>query len=373
MKKFRIWLSPPFLSGKEYEYIQNAIHSGWITTLGDSLEQFEIELSKLLHYKKVCCLNSGTSAIHLALKLLNIQERDEIICPSLTFIATANPILYEKACPIFVDSEPETWNLSPEWLEIAIRDRIKKGKKPKAIMIVHLYGNSAKLSEIQKIAEHYEIPIIEDNAEAFGASYQQKPLGTFGKFGILSFNGNKIITTSAGGALICEPEFYQKAKYLAQQAKSPLPYYHHEEIGYNYSMSNLLAALGLAQLSNLEQRIHAKRSIFFRYHQEIIQPFQLEFPKELPNSFSTRWLTTFLLPPNKNPQELTEVLKNHQIEARRIWKPLHLQPIMQHFPFYGEHLCTHLFEKGICLPSGIGLTPAEQSEIIDIIKSFLFS
>lgn len=369
MKKFRIWLSPPFLSGKEKECTQKAIESNWISTVGESLDTFEKELSKIFNKKFVCCLNSGTSSIHLAIKLLNIQPGDEVLCPSLTFVASANPILYERAKPIFIDSEPETWNISPEWLEIAIKDRLKKGKKPKAIIVVHLYGNAAKIDEIQKIAQTYEIPIIEDNAEAFGAKYHGQPLGSFGALGILSFNGNKIITTSAGGALICsQHEQYLKAKYLAHQAKSPTPYYHHEEVGYNYGMSNLLAAMGLAQLENLEERIQKKRNIFEMYLQNIIQPFGLKYPVELESSYSTRWLTTFLLPNEYSPQELITLLENHQIESRRLWKPLHLQPILEEFPFYGEHFCSYLFERGICLPSGVGLSSSDQMEIIHLIK-----
>lgn len=370
MKKFRIWLSPPFLSGKEKEFTQKAIESNWISTVGESLDTFEKELSKRLNEKFICCLNSGTSAIHLAIKLLDIQPGDEVLCPSLTFVASANPILYEHAKPIFIDSEPQTWNISPEWLEIAIKDRLKKGKKPKAIIVVHLYGNSAKIEEIQKIAQNYEIPIIEDNAEAFGAKYHGQPLGAFGFLGILSFNGNKIITTSAGGALICsQNEQYLKAKYLAHQAKSPTPYYHHEEVGYNYGMSNILAAVGLAQLENLEERIQKKRNIFEIYFQNLFQPLGLKYPVELPDSYSTRWLTTFLLPNKYSPQELITLLENHQIETRRLWKPLHLQPIFEEFPFYGEHFCSYLFERGICLPSGVGLSVSEQFEIIHLIKS----
>jgi pyridoxal phosphate-dependent aminotransferase EpsN len=371
MKKYKIWLSPPFLSGSEYKHIQEAILSNWITTMGQSLNQFENELSKKFNPKKVCCLNSGTSAIHLALKLLNVQENDEVICPSLTFVATANPILYEKARPIFVDSEPETWNISPNWLEVAIKDRIKKGKKPKAILVVHLYGNSAKMDEIQEISNHFNIPIIEDNAESFGATYNGQALGTFGKLGVLSFNGNKIITTSAGGALVGETEYYEKAKYLAHQAKSQVPYYHHEELGYNYGMSNLLAAIGLAQLEKFDERIQAKRSIFEHYKNHLSQFIGLDFPKELKNSFSTRWLSVFLLPNHKNPSDLIEKFSELEIETRRIWKPLHLQPIFENAPFYGEHLCTDLFERGICLPSGVGLSIENQQEIIENLEKFL--
>lgn len=372
MKKYKIWLSPPYTSGKEKEFLQKAIDSNWLTIMGQSLDDFENELCKKFDYKYVCCLNSGTSAIHLALKLLNIQKDDEVICPSLTFAATAFPILYEKAIPIFVDSEKDTWNISPEWLEIAIQDRIKKGKKPKAIMVVHLYGNSSKMNEILFISQQYEIPIIEDHAESLGAKYQNQNLGSFGRYGILSFNGNKIITTSAGGALICStPEEYHKAKYLAHQAKSPKPFYHHETLGYNYGMSNLLAAIGLAQLYNFEERVLKKRKIFEIYFQEIIQSYFFEYPKELSNSFSTRWLSTFLLSEKYSPHELIQFLENHSIESRRLWKPLHLQPIFEHFPFYGNHFCTYLFERGICLPSGVGLTEIEQLEVIQKIKEFL--
>ncbi len=371
MKKYKIWLSPPYQSGKEIEFIQNAIQTNWLTTMGQSLDDFEKELCKMFDYKYVCCLNSGTSAIHLALKLLNIQKDDEVLCPSLTFAATANPILYENANPIFVDSESDTWNISSEWLEVAIRDRLKKGKKPKAIIVVHLYGNASKMNEILSISQKYDITLIEDHAESLGAKYQNQNLGSFGKFGILSFNGNKIITTSAGGALICSNfEEYQKAKYLAHQAKSPRPYYHHEELGYNYGMSNLLASIGLAQLQNFEERVFKKRKIFEIYLQELFQPYFLDYPNEIPHSFSSRWLSTFLLPDNYSPHELIQYLESHLIESRRIWKPLHLQPIFENFPFYGNHFCTHLFEKGICLPSGVNLTEIEQFEVIQKVKEF---
>lgn len=372
MKKYKIWLSPPYLSGKESEFIQEAIKSNWLTTMGQSLEDFENELSKKFDYPYVCCLNSGTSAIHLALKLLNIQKNDEVICPSLTFTASANPILYENAKPIFVDSEKDSWNISPEWLEIAIQDRIKKGKKPKAIIVVHLYGNASKMNEIQSISEKYAIPILEDNAEALGSKYQNQNLGSFGEFGILSFNGNKIITTSAGGALICSSrEQYQKVKYLAHQAKSSRPYYHHEELGYNYGMSNLLAAIGLAQLTNFEERVLKKRKIFEIYFQKLIQTYHLKFPQEIPHSFSTRWLSVLLLPKEYSPHELILFLEKQNIESRRLWKPLHLQPLFENCPFYGNHFCTYLFERGICLPSGVGLTETEQYEIIHLVKEFL--
>lgn len=372
MKKYKIWLSPPHLSGKESEFIQEAIKSNWLTTMGRSLEDFEKELCKKFDYPYVCCLNSGTSAIHLALKLLNIQKNDEVICPSLTFVASANPILYESARPVFIDSEEESWNISPEWLEIAIQDRINRGKKPKAIVVVHLYGNASKMKEIQSISEKYGIPIIEDNAEALGSRYQNRSLGSFGALSVLSFNGNKIITTSAGGALVCSSkEQHKKTKYLAHQAKSPLPYYHHEELGYNYGMSNLLAAIGLAQLTNFEERVLKKRKIFEIYFQELIQTHHLEYPQEIPNSFSTRWLSVLLLPEQYSPHELVRFLEKQGIESRRLWKPLHLQPIFENYPFYGNHFCTHLFERGVCLPSGVGLTETEQHEIIRLVKEFL--
>lgn len=369
MQAYDIWLSPPVLGGNELTIIAEALATNWVSTVGEHLNEFESLIANYLNVEKFCALQSGTAAIHLALKLLNIQPGDEVICPTLTFVATANPILYEQSKPIFVDSEPMTWNLSPEWLEIAIQDRLRKGKKPKAIIVVHLYGVAADMPDILRVARNYEIPVIEDAAEALGAEGWNQRLGTIGDLGVLSFNGNKIITTSAGGGIICNTEQYEHALYLATQAKANKPYYEHEHIGFNYRMSNILAALGIAQLHSLPQRIRTKRNIFQRY-QETLTTQGFSFPVELPNTLASRWLSTFLLPASASysPEDLRQKLQNHRIEARRVWKPLHLQPIFQHLPFYGDHTATDIFERGICLPSGINLTTEQQQTILQMLK-----
>lgn len=372
MQVYDIWLSPPVLNGNELAIMADALATNWISTVGEHLIAFESLIASYLRAEKFCALQSGTAAIHLALKLLNIQPGDEVICPTLTFVATANPILYEQAKPIFVDSEPNTWNLSPEWLEIAIQDRLRKGKKVRAIIVVHLYGVAADMPAILRVARKYEIPVIEDAAEALGAQGWNQKLGTLAELGVLSFNGNKIITTSSGGGIICNTAQYQHALYLATQAKANKPFYEHEHIGFNYRMSNILAALGIAQLHTLPERIHTKRIIFQRY-QEALEAKGFTFPLELPNTFASRWLSTFLLPNTATytPEDLRQKLQQNRIEARRVWKPLHRQPIFQHLPFYGDHTATAIFERGICLPSGTNLTIEQQQTILQVLMEII--
>jgi len=373
----RIYLSLSQQSGFEQEYIQKALETNWLTSGGPNVDDFE---SKLQNYFSngsfITALNSGTSAIHLALILLGVKAGDEVICQTLTFSASANPILYQGAIPVFVDSEPDTWNISPEFLEIAIRDRIKKGKKPKAIVTVHLYGNPYKVEEIQTIADRYNIPIIEDSAEALGSSYKGKKCGTFGTFGILSFNGNKIITTSSGGALISNSkESKEKAIFYATQSKDVAVHYQHSEIGYNYRMSNVCAGIGLGQIKLLENNISARRATHFFYKDLFDSIKNVTLFEVLPEDyFSNYWLNAILVEPifekNINSETLRLAFEKANIETRPLWKPMHLQPIFMQYPYYGNKIAEDLFSKGLCLPSGSNLSKEDKIRIEEVIKTF---
>lgn len=373
----QIYLSISQQSGFEGEYVQRALQTNWITSGGPNVDEFENVLQNYLKEESfVTALNSGTSAIHLALILLGVEAEDEVICQSLTFSASANPILYQGAIPVFIDSEPDTWNICPEQLEIAIKDRIKKGKKPKAIITVHLYGNPYKIDEIHSIADKYNIPIIEDSAEALGSLYKGKKCGTFGTFGIFSFNGNKIITTSSGGVLISNSnDLKQKAIFYATQSKDEAVHYQHSEIGYNYRMSNICAGLGLGQIQVLEKNVLARREN---------HSFYKEVFKDIPNVnlfevlnedyYSNYWLNTILIESNKEKdrERLRLAFKNQNIETRPLWKPMHLQPIFEKYPYYGNKIAEDLFEKGLCLPSGSNLTIEDKNRIKEVIKTFFY-
>lgn len=368
-----IWLSSPHFSGKEINYIQDLLQDNSKAPITGNLELFEKKLAKGLEIKSVAALASGTSAIHLALRVLGIQEKDEVLCPSFTFSASINPILYEKAIPIFVDCEAKTWNINPDLLEKAIQNRIKKGKKPKALILVHVYGMPAQMAEINKITQNYEIPIIEDAAEAMGSTYEGKALGTFGEMGIISFNVNKIITTTGGGVLISDNEKHiQKVKKMATQARDLAPHYQHSELGFNYRMSNILAGIGLAQLQVLEKRIEARRNNFFYYKKQLSGMDGIEF-LEAPNEkyFSNHWLTCILLNPKKiktSANNLRITLEKNKIESRPLWKPMHQQPFFKDFPFYGSGLSDNLFQQGLCLPSSSSLTQNDLDKIIEKIQ-----
>ena len=373
----RIFLSLSQQSGFEQKYIQKALNENWITSGGPNVNDFEKILENYLEEGSfVTALNSGTSAIHLALILLGVKAGDEVICQSLTFSASANPILYQGAMPIFVDSEQETWNICPENLEIAIQDRIRKGKKPKAIVTVHLYGNPYKVEEIHAIAERYKIPVIEDSAEALGSSYKGKKCGTFGDFGVLSFNGNKIITTSSGGALISNSKLSkEKAIFYATQSKDQAVHYQHSQIGYNYRMSNVCAGIGLGQMEVLEKNIDARREIncFYKTIFKDIDEIEL-FQTANNNCFSNYWLSTILVKQNNekniNRESLRLVFESANIECRPLWKPMHLQPVFSVYPYYGNNVAEDLFGKGLCLPSGSSLTIEEKDRIREVINTF---
>ena len=373
---YRIYLSPPSQNGLEEQALKSCLQSNWLAPVGPDLDRFEANLSQRHVNLPVLALNSGTAAIHLALLLCGVQQNDEVLVASHTHNATVNPIIYLGATPIFIDSEKETWNMSPVFLRKALEDRLKKGIKPKAIIVVHLYGMPAKMEEILAIAEEYGIPIVEDAAESLGSSYKHKPLGTFGTFGILSFNGNKIVTSAGGGALICpDEESREKALFFATQARDKAPHFEHSEIGFNYRLSNVLAALGNAQLQNLEERVQKRKSIFEQYaaaFQTLNEQKNAEiisFTQEHTGSDSNRWLSTFLVQPHDGITAETWriALEKAQIESRPLWKPMHLQPVFRNFPFFGDHTSDQIFKQGICLPSGTDLSAEDQQEIISIL------
>ncbi len=372
----KIWLSSPHMGGKEFEFVKEAFDTNWIAPLGPHVDGFEKDLSIYTGVKHAAALSAGTAAIHLALILLDVKAGDEVICQSFTFSASANPIVYQSATPIFIDSERDTWNMSPKHLRLAIEDRISKGKKPKAIIPVHLYGMPAKMEEITSIANEFEIPVIEDAAEAIGSMINDRPCGSFGKLGILSFNGNKIITTSGGGALISDNEDYIKqARFLATQARDAAPHYQHSHIGYNYRMSNVCAAIGRGQMTVLNERILQRRNNFDFYNSRLGGFEGITFLNEPKGYFSNRWLSTILVAPSKTNgitrEDIRLALEKENIESRPLWKPMHQQPVFAGFPFYGDGTSERLFEEGLCLPSGSNLTPDDLNKVVSVITGVL--
>lgn len=371
----KIWMSSPHMGGNEMKYVQQAFDTNWIAPLGENVDEFENTLKEELGGEnEVVCLSSGTAALHLSLILAGVKEGDEVICQSLTFSASANPIIYQKATPIFVDSEIETCNISPVFLEEAIKDRIAKGKKPKAIIIVHLYGMPSKIEEIAAIAKKYDIILIEDGAESLGSSYKGKKCGTFGDFGILSFNGNKIITTSGGGALICKnKDVKKKAIFLATQAKDKAPHYQHSTIGYNYRMSNVLAGIGRGQMEILHKHIDLRRSNI-KFYKELFKNVEEIKVLEEPNTnfFTNNWLSVITIQENSkfNRESIREFLLEHNIESKPLWKPMHLQPVFKAYPYYGEKVSENLFKKGLCLPSGSNLSKEDKQRISTVITNY---
>ena len=373
MKK-RIWLSPPHMGRNELSFVQEAFDTNWIAPLGPNVDAFEKELSLLLNGNSVAAVNSGTAALHLALNLLNVSNGDEVICQTFTFAASANPVVYLGATPVFVDSEPDTWNMDPVLLEKAIQGRLSLGKSIKAIVVVNLYGMPAKMEEILAVASKYAIPLIEDAAESLGSSIHNIPCGTFGSLGVISFNGNKIITTSSGGVLISSNEdFILSAKHLATQAKDPGPFYQHSKIGYNYKMSNVLAGIGLGQLSVLNERVAARRdnhNRYFNYFSAWNQKgFNIEFQLEPAGYFSNRWLTCILIDPATNKGITKDAIRllfeQYQIEVRSLWNPMHLQPVFVDTPRYLNGISDRLFDIGLCLPSGSSLTDDDFDRIFE--------
>ncbi|MED4204726.1 aminotransferase class I/II-fold pyridoxal phosphate-dependent enzyme [Neobacillus mesonae] len=377
--KKRILLSPPHMSGIEMHYINEAIETNWIAPLGPNVDAFEREIAEIVGVNGAVAVSSGTAAIHLALLLLGVQKGDLVFCSSLTFVASANPILYQGAIPIFIDSEPETWNMSPTALEAAFRQAAVSGKFPKAVIIVNLYGQSAKMDELVSVCNQYNVPIIEDAAESLGSLYKGKASGIFGEFGIYSFNGNKIITTSGGGMLISNNvEALNKVRFLATQAKDSAPYYQHSRLGFNYRMSNILAGIGRGQLKVLHERVKARRAVFKTYQEELADIPAIAFMPELQQTFSNRWLTALTINEEAgglSAAELLRILEAENIEARHIWKPLHLQPLFEQCEYYqhnwSENISEKLFQTGICLPSGSNMTRDDQMRVIRCIRNSL--
>jgi len=356
-----IFLSPPHMSGNEQKYIDEVFKSNYIAPVGEFINRFEDSVKNYTHAKNAVALINATSAIHLALRVLGISQNDKVAVSSFTFIGSVTPVLYQKAEPIFIDSD-ESWNMSPELLKKAIKEN-----DIKAVIVTHLYGQMAKIEEIVKICKENNIYLIEDSAESLGASYKNKQSGTFGDFGVYSFNGNKILTTSGGGMLVSEnKEWIEKAKFLSTQAKENYPWYEHETYGYNYRMSNVLAAIGVAQMEVLEERVEKKREIFSWYKEFLKE----EFMPEIENSIGNRWLTTLIFK-NKNPLEVMEILRKNEIESRPLWKPMHMQPLFKNNKSYVSGVSENLFKKGLCLPSGTTLEKKDIEKIVKVINAVI--
>jgi len=394
----RIYLSPPHMSGHEIKYINEAFAKNWIAPLGNNVDRLEEDLQNYAKRQHVAVVTSGTAAIHLALILCGVGPGDEVICQSLTFAATANPIKYQGAIPIFIDSESETWNMDPELLEKAIVERMEgvgnNGEKPKAIIFVDLYGMPAKVEQILKIGSKYNIPVIEDSAEALGSSVNGRNCGTFGVLSVYSFNGNKIITTSGGGALLSnKKDFIKKARFLATQARDNAPHYQHSKLGYNYRMSNIVAGIGRGQMKVLDEHVSARRANYDFYFKHLNgrwledTPIQnarrkthnssngIYFLKEPDGYFSNRWLTTVLVNPEETGgitrEDIRLALEEKNIESRPFWKPMHLQPLYRKYPYYGRDVSDQLFKYGLCLPSGSNLSNKERLRVVSVIKKVL--
>ena len=377
------------MGGQEIDFVQEAFDTNWIAPLGANVNGFEQDLQNYTGRKHAAVVTSGTAAIHLGLILCDVQPGDEVICQSFTFAATANPIKYQGAEPIFIDSEPETWNMDPELLEKALSE---KGDKVKAILVVHLYGMPAKMERILDIASKYSVPVIEDSAEALGSSINERKCGTFGKLSVLSFNGNKIITTSGGGALLSDDEeLVQKARFLATQARDDAPHYQHSELGYNYRMSNIVAGIGRGQMKVLDDHVKARRSLHDHYvkslngawysgdgtsfSQDDESESGIYFLNEPDGYYSNRWLTTILVNPEQtgglSREDIRVSLEKKNIESRPLWKPMHLQPYYKGNVMYSNGVSEFLFEHGLCLPSGSNLTDEEKIYVIENIKKLL--
>lgn len=374
MGKDKIWLSSPHMGGTEQKYVKEAFDDNWVAPLGPHVNGLEADLESFLgEEKKVAAVSTGTAALHLALILSGVEAGDEVICQSLTFSASANPIVYQGATPVFVDSEPDTWNICPDALEDAIKARIALGNKPKAIIAVHLYGMPYKVDEVKAVAEKYGIPVIEDAAEALGSTYKRKNCGTFEELAILSFNGNKIITTSGGGALVCPNEdLKKKAVFLATQARDQAPHYQHSHIGYNYRMSNICAGIGRGQMEVLKERVTQRRAMHV-FYTEIFSGVEgiTLFREPGEDYFCNHWLTAILTESFEQREALRLAMEEDNIESRPIWKPMHLQPVFKNAPYYGGQVAEDIFDRGLCLPSGSNLTDTDRDRIRAAIMKFL--
>jgi dTDP-4-amino-4,6-dideoxygalactose transaminase len=374
MNHKKIWLSSPHMGEAEMEFVKEAFDTNWVAPVGPHLDAFEKDLCVYNDTPYCAALSSGTAAIHLALIMLGVQTGDEVICSTFTFSGSCNPILYQHATPVFIDSEAESWNMDVHLLDEAIKDRVKKGIKPKAIIAVHLYGMPARMVEIMALGRAYGIPVIEDAAEALGASYEGRKCGTFGDMGIYSFNGNKIITTSGGGAMVsANPEWIQQAKFLSTQARDPAPHYEHSQVGYNYRLSNISAAIGRGQMKVLDERVEQRRAVFEFYKKELQHIPGVIFQPELNGSFSNRWLTCIVLDGEllKTPEDVRLALEKENIESRPLWKPMHMQPVFKGAPYYGNGVSQDLFQRGLCLPSGSNLTQEDLTRVVTVLKEVL--
>ena len=374
----KIWLSSPHIGTNELQYVNEAFATNWIAPLGPHVNAFEEGLQQQTNTKHAAALSSGTSALHLALILLGVKAGDTVFCQSITFSASANPIAYQGALPVFIDSENDTWNMDPVLLRTALQEAKQNGQLPKAIIPVHLYGMPAKMHDLISIANEYGVPVIEDAAEALGSSINNKPCGSFGEFGVLSFNGNKIITTSGGGALLSEnAEMIEKARFLATQARDAAPHYQHSHIGYNYRMSNVLAGIGRGQVEVLNDRVTARRNNFERYKQYFSKKnnegCNIQFQEEPKGYYSNRWLTCIVVDPITNKgltrEEIRLAMEAENIESRPLWKPMHQQPVFASSKKYLNGVSDKLFENGLCLPSGSNLTDDEFERIFNCLDS----
>ena len=377
MTNSKIWLSSPHMGGTEQNFVKEAFDTNWVAPLGPNVSGLEKDIENYLSNNVfVGALSSGTAAIHLGLILLGVESGDEVICQTFTFSASANPILYQGAIPVFVDSEIDTWNICPLALEEAIKDRISKGKKPKAIIAVHLYGIPYKIEEVRAVANSYGIPILEDSAEALGSSFKGQKCGTFGDIGILSFNGNKIITTSGGGAIVTNTkELKEKAVFFATQSRDNAPHYQHSEIGYNYRMSNICAGIGRGQMEVLDKHIALRRSMH-EFYETFFSKINGVSVFSTPNEdyFSNYWLTAILIDPSKtkgkNREDLRLFLEKLNIESRPLWKPMHMQPVFEKYSYYGGEIAEKLFENGLCLPSGSNLDDSDKNRLQEAFEEF---
>jgi dTDP-4-amino-4,6-dideoxygalactose transaminase len=367
----RIYLSPPHMSGEELRFVEDAFASNWIAPLGPHVDAFEREMAEYLGVSHAAALVSGTAAIHLALRLIGLQPGDEVLCPTLTFSASANPVLYEHARPVFIDCAVTNWNIDPALLREELAACAHRGRLPRAVIVVDLYGEPADYHEVEEACSRYDVPIIQDAAEALGATYTGKRAGAHGEMGILSFNGNKIITTSGGGMLVSDnAELIERARFLAAQARDPAPHYQHSCLGFNYRMSNVLAAIGRAQLRVLPERIAARRRNFEFYSRELGALPGIEFMPRQGDGSGNYWLTCITIDPAEfgaTPEEVRLILEAHNIEARPVWKPLHLQPIFNGFRVRGGERSEAIFERGLCLPSGSNLSQADLERICGVI------
>ncbi|PYI57190.1 DegT/DnrJ/EryC1/StrS family aminotransferase [Paenibacillus flagellatus] len=375
----KVYLSPPHIGDLEVEYVKEAFSTNWVAPLGPHVDAFEREMAEYVGTKGAVALSSGTAALHMALKVLGVGTGDTVFCSTLTFVASANPILYLQALPVFIDSEPGTWNMSPQALERALSESVKTGRLPKAVIVVNLYGQSAEMDPITKLCKAYGIPLIEDAAESLGASYKGRSSGSFGDFGVFSFNGNKIITTSGGGMLVSDDTAsLEKVRHWSTQARDPARHYEHSEVGYNYRLSNVLAAIGRGQLQTLEERVASRRQIFEKYKARFGDHPGIKFMPEAPNGRSNRWLTVMTIDPTLcgiSAADCVDRLAQDNIEARPVWKPMHLQPLFRGYEYFAHSEQTSvsddLFANGICLPSGTNMSDDDLERVFSSLDGCL--